>query len=146
MDHFLFSPYIVPLGAFLVGIVAIVAGAANQAHSRRLKAEQRMAMLARGVSLAEIESILDAGREAEEKLPTSPTRRMANSRRTAMVLISTGLGIALFGIALSVIVQTREVLAVAAVGLIPFVIGLGFLADYSMQRRDINHLGSEVRE
>lgn len=54
-----------------------------------------------------------------------------------MVLISTGLGIGLFGLALTVIVQERDVLVVAAAGLIPMVIGLGFLADYNLQRREI---------
>ena len=137
MHDFISSPFSVPVGAFAVAIVAILAGAVSQAHSRRLKADQRMALLARGVSLAEVEMILNAGRDAEEKLPTSPTRRMAGTRRTAMVLISTGLGIGLFGLALTVIVQERDVLVVAAAGLIPMVIGLGFLADYNLQRRDI---------
>ena len=52
MDNILFSPYIVPLGAFLVAIVAIAGGIWGQAHARRVKAEQRMAMLARGIPLA----------------------------------------------------------------------------------------------
>jgi len=31
------SPFIVPLGAFLVAIVAIISGIAGQAHARKLK-------------------------------------------------------------------------------------------------------------
>ena len=134
---------LVPLGAFLVAIVAIVSGMVGQAHSRRLKAEQRMAMLARGVPPAEIERILDAGNEPEEARPvSSPTRRMGNSRRAAMVLISTGVGLILFGIVLTAIERDREVFTVAAAGLIPLAIGIGFLADYNMQKQELIRFGS----
>jgi hypothetical protein len=133
---------LVPLGAFLVAIVAIIAGAAGQAHSRRVKAEQRMAMLARGVPLAEIDAILNSPREIEERPISSPMRRMGNSRRAAMVLISVGLGLVLFGIVLTVIVGERDVMATAASGLIPLAIGIGFLADYNMQKQELIRFGS----
>jgi hypothetical protein len=141
MESFFYSPYVVPLGAFVVAVVAIISGAVAQAHSRRIKAEQRMALLARGVPLAEIEGFLNAGRENEERLPSSPARRMANSRRTAMVLISIGVGVILLGLALTVIVRERDVLSVAAAGLVPFSIGVGFLADYNLQKNEIARLG-----
>ena len=137
------TAWVVPLGAFAVAIVAIVAGALRQAHSQRLKAEQRMALLARGVPPTEIEALLDGDRDQEPRVSASPTRRLANSRRTAMVLISVGLGVVLFGLALTVIVRDREVLTVAAAGLIPLVIGLGFLTDYSLQRRELESFGLE---
>ncbi len=138
------SPFIVPLGAFAVAIVAIVAGAFSSAHSRRIKSEQRMALLARGVPPLEIEKMLDGDRNDDPRVPSSPTRRMGTSRRTAMVLISVGLGVMLFGLALTVIVRDREVLTVAAAGLIPLAIGLGFLTDYTLQRREMELLGMET--
>jgi len=146
MESFVYSPYIVPVGAFAVAIVAIVSAAVSQAHSRRIKAEQRLALLARGVPLSEIEGFVNAGQESEERLPSSPTRRMANSRRTAMVLISVGMGVVLLGVALTAILRDREVLSVAAAGLVPLCIGLGFLADYSLQRREIERLGMGLDE
>jgi hypothetical protein len=134
------SPFIVPLGAFVVAIVGIIAAAANRAHSEKLRADQRMAMLARGVNPAEIEGLLTAAHDVEDRVPNHPTRRMGNSRRSAMVLISCGLGIMFFGFALAWIVREREVLVVAASGLVPLMIGIGFLADYTLQRRDVESL------
>ena len=131
---------LVPLGAFLVAIVAIIAGAVSRAHDKRLRAEQHMALLARGVPLAEIEAYMSAGHDVEERVPSHPTRRMGTSRRSAMVLISVGVGIALFGLCLTWIVRERDVLVVAATGLVPFAIGVGFLADYGLQRKEVETL------
>ena len=132
---------VVPLGAFLVAIVAIISGAVSQAHSRRVKADERMALLARGVPIADIESIMSAGRDQDERPPSSPAGRMANSRRTALVLMSVGIGVVLLGAALAVIVREREVLSVCAAGLVPLAIGVGFLIDYHMQRKEARSFG-----
>jgi len=138
MENFSWNPaVIVPLGAFLVAIVGIVSGAVSNAHSRRLKAEQRMALLARGVPVPEIERILDGDHEVTDKVPSSPSRRIGNSRRTAMVLIFTGLGIVFFGFALAAIQRERDVLSVSACGLVPLLIGVGFLVDYKLQRNEL---------
>ena len=48
----------IPLGAFVVGIVAIVAGVMGEAHRVRVRAEQRMAMVARGMSADDIDRLL----------------------------------------------------------------------------------------
>jgi hypothetical protein len=133
----------VPLGAFVVAIIAIVSGAVSQAHSRRLKAEQRMALLARGVPIAEIEGLLETDR-TEDPLPSSPTRRMGSSRKAAMVLISVGIGLMLFGIVLTAIERDREVLTVAASGLIPLAIGIGFFVDYKLQREELERYGAAL--
>ena len=133
---------IVPLGAFLVAIVAIISGAVSQAHSRRIKAEQRMALLARGVPLAEIEAFVNAGRDQEERPPNSPAGRLANSRRTAMVLMSVGLGVILLGRGADLDRAgaghpggVRGGAGSAAS------IGVGFLVDYHMQRKELSRLG-----
>jgi hypothetical protein len=141
MDPFS-SPFIVPVAGCLVGIVAIVSGVWFEAQQRRNKAEQRMAMIARGLPIAEIERLLGTG--DEEKRVKDPLRSLGNARRTALVLISTGAGLALFFIALAVILRERDVLSGAAIGIIPGAIGIGFLVDYNLQKRELAHFGLEV--
>ena len=138
------SPYIVPLGAFAVAIVAIIGGVVNQINKSHLKAQQRIAMMARGIPMAEIEAVLSKEAEQEERPTFDPMRRVRNARVTAMVLISTGLGIIAFLSVVAYIVRTREVLAGAAVGLIPLAIGIGFLIDYRMQKREMSRFGLEM--
>jgi hypothetical protein len=134
------SPFMVPLGAFLVGIVAIVSGIAGGAYKQRLKTEQRLAMLARGMSAGEIEKVLNAdGRAAKD-----PIQGLASTRRTAIVLISTGVGIMLSFLVLAWIVNDHEVLSGGAFGLIPLSIGVGFFVDYNLQKRDLSRFGLEV--
>jgi hypothetical protein len=43
-----------------------------------------------------------------------------------------------------VIVQDRDVLTVAAAGLIPLAIGIGFFIDYNLQKRELSRFGLEV--
>jgi hypothetical protein len=134
------SPFMVPLGAFLVGIVAIVAGVVGGAYKQRIKADQRLAMLARGMSVGDIEKVLSAeGRSARD-----PIQGIASTRRTAIVLISTGIGIILSFMVLAWIVDEHHVLSGGAFGLIPLCIGIGFLIDYAMQKRELAHFGLEV--
>ena len=45
---------------------------------------------------------------------------------------------------LTAILQVREVLAVAAAGLIPLAIGIGFFIDYNLQKRELSRFGLEV--
>jgi hypothetical protein len=134
------SPFMIPLGAFVVGIVAIVSGIAGGAYKQRLKTEQRLAMLARGMSAGDIEKVLSAdGRAAKD-----PLQGIATTRRTAIVLISTGVGIMLSFLVLAWIVNQHEVLSGGAFGLIPLSIGVGFFIDYNLQKRDLAHFGLEV--
>jgi hypothetical protein len=133
------SPFMVPIGAFVVGIVAIVSGVAGGAYKQRLKTEQRLAMLARGMSASDIEKVLSAdGRAAKD-----PLQGIATTRRTAIVLISTGIGIMLSFLVLAWIVSEHEVLSGGAFGLIPLSIGVGFFIDYNLQKRDLSHFGLE---
>ena len=137
------SPFIVPIGAFAVAIVAIISGIWMQAHATRVKAEQRMAMLARGMSVAEIERLIGT-KEEEQRAPKDPLRSLSNARRTGIVLVSSGTGIMLFFFALTVILSDREILSGAAVGLIPLAIGIGFFIDYHLQKRELSRFGLEV--
>jgi hypothetical protein len=137
------SPFLIPLAALLVAIVAIVAGVMGEAHRVRMRAEQRMAMIARGMSVDDIDRLL--GKRGDETKPAKdPMRGLAYIRRTAILLISSGLGLIFFFVALCWIVGEHDVLAGAAVGLIPLTIGLGFVIDYQMQKRDLSRFGLEV--
>jgi hypothetical protein len=143
--NIMFSPYVVPLGAFAVAIVAIVAGIISQAHTTRIKAEQRMAMIARGASVEEIERLLGRKDEPESvRPPKDPLRSLANARRAGIVLVSVGFGLIAFFLVLTIIVQERNVMAGAAVGLIPLAIGIGFFIDYNLQKRELSRFGLEV--
>ena len=140
--NFIFSPFVVPVAGCVVGIVAIIAGIWLDAQKRRLKSEERVAMISRGVPIAEIERLIGVG---EEKPPVKdPLRSLSNARRTAIVLVSVGLGLMLFFVVLSYILQERDVLAGAAAGLIPFAIGVGFFVDYNLQKRELSRFGLEV--
>jgi hypothetical protein len=141
------TPFIVPLGAFLVAIVAIISGTLSQAHARRMKAEQRMAMLQRGMTVEQIDQLLKATKEydVEEGARTKdPLRSLANARRVGVILVSIGIGLAVFGSLLASILQVREVLIVSATGLIPLAIGIGFFVDYHLQKRELARFGLEV--
>ena len=66
------SPFIVPLGAFVVAIVAIISGIVGQAHARRIKAEQRMAMLQRGMTVEQIDLLVEAHQEDDARKRSRP--------------------------------------------------------------------------
>jgi Flp pilus assembly protein TadB len=137
------SPLMIPLGAFVVAIVAIVAGVVGEGHKQRLRAEQRMAMVARGMSPEEIDKLL--GKTSDDgKVTQDPLRSLANARRTAIVLISCGAGLILFFLLLTWILHVHEVLSGAAAGLIPLAIGAGFWIDYHLQKRELSRFGLEV--
>src|ERR1043165_2390843 len=117
------SPLVIPLGAFVVAIVAIVSGIWSDANNKRIRADQRMAMLARGMSIEDIEKVLGKANDADRP-PKDPLRSLSNARRAGIVLVSSGIGIMLFFISLEIILREREVLSGAAVGLIPLAIGI----------------------
>jgi hypothetical protein len=142
MDPF-HSPFIVPLGAFVVAIVAIGGGIWSDVHNKRIRADQRMAMLARGMSIDDIEKTLGKANDVD-KAPKDPLRSLSNARRAGIVLVSTGLGLILFFITLTAIVRERDVLAGAAAGLIPLAIGIGFFVDYNLQKRELSRFGMEI--
>jgi hypothetical protein len=58
-------------------------------------------------------------------------------RTGGIVCVATGLGVSVFGLLLTWIVQEHDVLVVAAAGLIPLAVGAGLLIDYAFQMRDL---------
>ena len=143
MNSFVFSPFIVPVAGCMVGVVAIISGIWLDGHKRRIKSEERIAMISRGVPLAEVEKMLGSGSEDKPSVK-DPLRSLGNARRTAIVLVSVGLGLTLFFVTLSYILRERDVLSGAAVGIIPLAIGIGFFIDYNLQKRELSRFGLEV--
>jgi hypothetical protein len=140
------SPFIVPIAGVVWLTIMGISSMVGKAHSQRLKADQRMAMIQRGMTAEQIDLLLKPTREDGEEgtMTKDPLRSLGNARRTGIVLVSVGAGVILFGFVLTAIVQVREVLAVSAAGLIPLAIGIGFFVDYNLQKRELARFGLEV--
>ena len=136
------SPFMVPMGAFAVAIVAIIASMIGEAHRQRLKAEQRLAMVARGMNADDIDKLL--GKSSDGKKLRDPMQSLMNARRIAIVLISSGVGLALFFVTLTMVLHELDILSGAAIGVVPIAIGVGFLIDYKLQKRDLSRFGMEL--
>src|ERR1700761_8483261 len=107
------SPFVVPVAGCVMILGLGVAGIYSEMRTKELRSQERIAMLNRGVPLPEIEKLM-ANASVEEKKVRDPLRSLANARRTAMVLISCGVGLGLFGLMMFAILQVRPVLIVAA--------------------------------
>lgn len=134
---------IIPVVAMLIPIVAIIGGIWSHMHQTRVNADQRMAMIARGMSPEEIERFL--GKPGEEmRPPKDPLRSLGNARRAGIVLVSVGVGIIAFFLLLTAVIGRHQILAGAAAGLIPLAIGIGFFVDYHLQKRELSRFGMEI--
>jgi Flp pilus assembly protein TadB len=139
--HYFFSPFVVPVAGCLMILGLGIAGIYSEMDQRRLRSQERMTLLARGMSVDDIERMQ---RQAANDDAVDPLRTLNNIRRTAMILLACGLGIVVFGLLLAAILQLRVLFIVPAAGLIPFAIGIGFFVDYKMQARDLARFGLEV--
>jgi hypothetical protein len=99
-----------------------------------MQSQERLAAIARGVPLPPTpdELAILHGRPAPDL-----KRRRANVRLWGISLLGTALGLILFFVALAAILQQRNVLCGAAVGLIPLGIGLALLYDANLQKREL---------
>jgi len=86
---------------------------------RRLRTEERLAAIARGVSV-----------------PMEPElSQVARSRRSGILLVAASLG---YTIAFGLIARAEpDAWVAAAFGVIPFAVGLGFFLDATLIRRDL---------
>jgi uncharacterized sodium:solute symporter family permease YidK len=129
------SPFIVPVASFVMVLGIVAVGSWSNARKRELESQERLAAIAKGLvpppTAAEL--ALTQGRPS-----ISLVRRRANIRLAGIVLLGAAVGIALFFIALSAILQERDVLCGAACALIPLGIGVGFLIDTRIQTREID--------
>jgi hypothetical protein len=110
----------------IVGFAAVVmifaiplAGIYAWYRSRQLRSEERMAAIARGVSV-----------------PMEPElTQAARSRRAGILLVCGSLG---YSIAFTLVGRVEhDAMVAAALGVIPFAIGLGYFLDATLIRRDL---------
>lgn len=110
----------------LVGLVAVImifgipmAGMYTFYRVRKLRTEERLAAIARGVNVP-----------MEPDLPHA-----ARSRRSGILLVAAGLGYTLTFALISRV--EPDAMVAAAFGLIPLVLGIGFFIDSALVRRDL---------
>jgi hypothetical protein len=109
----------------LVGLVAVImifgipmAGMYTYYRVRKLRTEERLAAIARGVAVP-MEPELSQG---------------ARSRRAGILLVSAALG---YTITFALIARVEpDAWVAASFGVIPFALGLGFFVDSALVRRD----------
>jgi uncharacterized protein DUF6249 len=115
------------MGGELIGLVAVTLGMGvpiaalyTYYRVRRLRSEERLAAIARGV-----------------EIPMQPElSQAAHSRRAGILLISAAVGyIITFGL-IAQLQSDRDIWTVAAFGIIPLAIGLGYIFDFSLVRRE----------
>jgi hypothetical protein len=143
MSNLFDSPFVVPVAGCVMILGLGVAGIYSEIRNKELRSQERIAMLNRGVPLADIERMMRSATEEEKKV-RDPLRSLAIARRTAIVLLSVGVGLVFFGFMLDAILHVRQTLVVCGVGVINLAIGLGFLVDYNLQKRELSRFGMEV--
>jgi hypothetical protein len=141
MSTIFLSPFVVAVAGCLMILGLGCFGIYSEMDQKRLRSQERMTLLARGMSIDDIERLQ---RQVQTEDVADPVRTMNNIRRTAMILFGSGAGILVFGLLLASILQVRVLLIVAAAGIIPIAIGIGFWIDYKMQARDLARFGLEV--
>jgi hypothetical protein len=120
------------MGGEIIGLAAVImslgiplGGMYTYYRVRKLRTEERLAAIARGVAI-----------------PMEPElSQAARSRRSGILLISSALGyIVTFGV-IARVVSEPETWAAAAFGIIPLAVGLGYFLDSTLIRRDLRAAG-----
>src|SRR5215475_9736550 len=115
------------MGGELIGLVAVTLGMGipialmyTYYRVRKLRSEERMAAIARGVAI-----------------PTEPElNQVARSRRSGILLVAGSIGFMLtFGI-IAQVTGERDTWVVSSFGCIPLAIGIGYFVDWALLRRD----------
>jgi hypothetical protein len=133
-DSAIASPFVVPVAGCAMVLGIVIAGIWSGVRQREIQSRERLEAIARGVPIPPTpeELAITHGR------PTANlTRRRANIRLSGVVLIASAVGIVLFFLALAAVLQERDVLCGAAVGLVPLAIGIGFLIDTRIQTHEM---------
>lgn len=115
------------MGGDIIGLVAVIMslgvplGALYTYYRvRKLRSEERLAAIARGVDI-----------------PVEPElNQAARSRRAGILLVSGAIGFILaFGL-IAQVQADRDIWTVAALGIIPLAVGVGYFVDWRMIHRD----------
>jgi hypothetical protein len=113
----------------LIGLVAVIMSLGiplgamyTYYHVRKLRTEERLAAIARGVSIPMVAELSEAAR----------------SRRWGILLVSAAIGYILtFGL-VAQIEREPETWVAAAFGIIPLAVGIGYFLDATLIRRDLH--------
>lgn len=124
------SPFIVPVAAFAMVLGIIIVANIARYHTRKLKSEERMAAIARGIPFPPESQTTDQLSAAE-----AHSRQARGLRTGGIVLVAIGVGLGLFSVCLTWIIHEHDALVVGAAGLIPLAIGVGLLIDYALRVR-----------
>lgn len=143
--HWLDSPFLIPIAAFAMVLGIVIAKEIAEYHVRRLKTEERLAAIAKGVPLPP-DLALEDGHPERSLTPEERERHARGLRTGGIACIAVGIGLALFSFALTAIVHQRDVLAVAAAGIIPFAVGVGLVVDYKLRTRAPQPEGKALSE
>lgn len=114
-----------------VCVILPIAGLMTAYLFRRLASEERVRAIEKGVSIP-FQS-------------TSPRQRAAWVRRSGIVLVALGVGIALSLMAGWLADGQRGRLTAAAFGFIPALIGVGLLIDYRLLRKELDDRPADER-
>ena len=115
------------MGGDLIGLVAVILGMGSPLGAlytyyrvRKLRSEERLAAIARGVDIPMEPELNQAGR----------------SRRMGILLVSGAIGyIVTFGL-IAQIQANRDVWTAAALGIIPLAVGIGYFVDWKLIHHD----------
>ena len=136
------SPFMVPISGCLMVLGIVVAGVWSGARTREIQSQERLAAIAAGVPIPPTPEELAI---IHGKPSADQARRRANIRLAGIVLLGAALGLIAFFIVLAAVLQERNVLCGAAVGLIPLGIGLGFLVDVRIQTREMEEIAAGAK-
>jgi uncharacterized protein DUF6249 len=115
------------MGGELIGLVAVILGMGiplgalyTYYRVRKLRSEERLAAIERGVAI-----------------PMEPElNQAARSRRMGILLVSGAIGFILaFGL-IAQVQADRDIWTVSALGIIPLAVGVGYFVDWKMIHRD----------
>ena len=104
MSSIFMSPFVVAVAGCLMILGLGIFGIYSEIDQRRVRSQERMTLLARGMSIDDIERLQ---RQVQNEDVSDPVRTMNNIRRTAMILFGGGGGIVLFGLLFAAILQMR---------------------------------------
>lgn len=115
------------MGGDVIGLVAVIlslgipiAGMYTYYRIRKLRTEERLAAIARGVEIPVVPELSPAAR----------------SRKAAILLISGALGYMAAFSFIARITAEPDTWAAVAIGLIPLAVGIGYFIDFTFVRRE----------
>jgi len=116
------------MGGELIGLVAVIltcgipfAGLYTFYRVRKIRAEERIAALARGA-----------------EIPMEPElSQFARSRRAGILLVSAGIGFFLMFATIAHFSHEPETMVAASFGILPLAVGLGYFVDATLIHRDM---------